>query len=101
MLITVDLPDIEAAIEKVVQAAFTKALEDALAAKQITVQNWPYYTLKETSELLQVKTGTLLDKRMPFLNEIEYSQSGKIFWFKKTSVEEFIATRHMRKYRRN
>lgn len=101
MKITVDLPDIAEAIEKAVEAAFTKALDKALAAKQITIQNWPYYTLKETSELLQIKTSTLLDKRMPFLNEIEYSQSGKIFWFKRTSVEEFIATRHMRKYRRN
>lgn len=101
MRITVDLPDIEAAIEKAVENAFTKSIDKALAAKQITIQNWPYYTLKETSELLQIKTSTLLDKRMPYLNEIEYSQSGKIFWFKKTSVEEYIANRHMRKYRRN
>lgn len=99
MKITVDLPDIADAIEKAVEATFTKAIDKALTAKQITIQNWQYYPLNETSELLQVKTSSLLDKRMPFLNKIEYSQRGKIFWFKKTSVEEFIAIRHMRKYR--
>jgi hypothetical protein len=92
MKITVDLPDMAEVI--------SKAVEEALLDKQTKLANWPYYTLLETSELLQIKTGTLLDKRMPFLNEIEYSQSGKLYWFKKESVEKFIAARHMRKYKR-
>jgi hypothetical protein len=92
MKISVDLPDMAEVI--------SKAVEEALADKQSKLANWPYYTLTETSKLLQVKTNTLLDKRMPFLNEIEYSQSGKLYWFKKESVEKFIASRHMRKYKR-
>lgn len=91
MKITVDLPDIAEII--------SKAVEEAIIDKQTKLSQWPYYTLNETSELLQIKTSTLLDKRMPYLNEIEYSQSGKIFWFKKSSVESFIASRHIRKYK--
>lgn len=92
MKITVDLPDIAEVI--------AQAVDEALSDKQTKLVGWKYFTLKETAELLQVKTSTLLDKRMPFLNEIEYSQSGKIFWFLKKSVEEFIATRKIRKYKR-
>ena len=35
-----------------------------------------------------------------YLNELEYSQNGKTFWFKKESVELFISSRLIRKYRR-
>jgi hypothetical protein len=92
MKLTLDLPDIAEVI--------ALAVETAISDKQTKLIGWKYFTLKETAELLQVQTSTLLDKRMPFLNEIEYSQSGKIFWFKKTSVEAFISGRVIRKYRR-
>lgn len=92
MKLTVDLPDIAEVI--------AQAVESALRDKQTKLSGWKYYSLKETSELLQIKTSTLLDKRMPYLNEIQYSQNGKIFWFLKQSVEDFIANRQIRKYRR-
>jgi hypothetical protein len=92
MKLTVDLPDIAEVI--------AQAVNNALLDKQTQLLNWKYYSLKETAELLQIKTSTLLDKRMPYLNEITYSQNGKIFWFLKTSVENFIANRQINKYRR-
>lgn len=92
MKLTVDLPDITTFI--------AQAVEAALKDKQTELSGWKYYSLEETCKLLQVKRGTLLDKRMPFLNEIEYSQSGKIFWFLKKSVENFISNRQIKKYRR-
>jgi hypothetical protein len=75
MKLTVDLPDIAEVI--------AQAVNNALLDKQTQLLNWKYYSLKETAELLQIKTSTLLDKRMPYLNEITYSQNGKIFWFLK------------------
>ncbi len=92
MKLTVDLPDIAEVI--------AQAVNNALLDKQTQLLDWKYYSLKETAELLQIKTSTLLDKRMPYLNEITYSQNGKIFWFLKTSVENFIANRQINKYRR-
>jgi hypothetical protein len=92
MKLTVDLPDIAEVI--------AQAVNNALLDKQTQLLNWKYYSLKETAELLQIKTSTLLDNRMPYLNEIIYSQNGKIFWFLKKSVEEFIANRQINKYRR-
>ena len=92
MKLTVDLPDIAGVI--------ALAVETAISDKQTKLFGWKYFTLKETAELLQIKTSTLLDKRMPFLNELEYSQNGKIFWFQKESVEKFISSRMIRKYRR-
>jgi len=90
--ITVDLPDLHESIKE--------AVEKALIDKQKQLIDWKYYTLKETAELLQIKTSTLLDKRMPYLTEILYSQQGKIFWFLKKSVEDFIANRQINKYKR-
>ena len=92
MKLTVDLPDIAEVI--------AQAVNNALLDKQTQLLNWKYYSLKETAELLQIKTSTLLDKRMPYLNEITYSQNGTIFWFLKTSVENFISNRQINKYRR-
>ncbi len=92
MKLTVDLPDIAEVI--------ARAVEDAIGDKQTKLFGWKYFTLKETSELLQIKTSTLLDKRMPFLNELDYSQNGRIFWFKKESVEAFISKRNIKKYKR-
>lgn len=92
MKITVDLPDLQEVIKD--------AIEKAISDKQTKLFGWNYFTLKETSELLQIKSSTLLDKRMPYLNELEYSQSGKIFWFRKKSVEEFISNRQINKYKR-
>ena len=92
MKLTVDLPDIAEVI--------AQAVNNALLDKQTQLLDWKYYSLKETAELLQIKTSTLLDKRMPYLNEITYSQNGKIFWFLKTSVENFISNRQINKYRR-
>jgi hypothetical protein len=92
MKVTVDLPDLSEVV--------AKAVEDALKDKQTKMEAWDYYTLKETSDLLQIKSSTLLDKRMPYLAEIEYSQNGRIFWFKKRSVEKFIANRSIIKFRR-
>jgi hypothetical protein len=91
MKLTVDLPEIKDYIKN--------AIENALIDKQNQLINWKYFTLKETAELLQIKTKTLLDKRMPYLNEIEYYQNGKLFWFLKKSVEDFIAKRKINKYR--
>ncbi|MFN6037733.1 MAG: hypothetical protein ACK452_04645, partial [Bacteroidota bacterium] len=67
--------------------------------KQSEVEGWKYYTILETCKLLQVKSKTLLDKRKPYLNELEYSRLGRIFWFTKKSVHDFIANRTFRKYR--
>lgn len=92
MKLSVDLPDIAEVIKQ--------AVEQAIIDKQTKLTGWKYYSLKETCELLQIKTGTLLDKRMPYLTEIEYSQSGRIFWFLKKSVEDFISRRTIKKYRR-
>ncbi len=92
MKLSVDLPDIAEVI--------SQAVETAINDKQTKLFGWSYFTLKETAELLQIKTSTLLDKRMPYLNEIEYSQNGKIFWFKKESVEAFIVNRTIKKYSR-
>ena len=92
MKFTLDVPD----LHEVVKSAVENALQD----KQKEFSAWKYFSLKETAELLQIKTSTLLDKRMPYLNEIEYSQNGKIFWFKKESVEAFIANRTIKKYSR-
>ena len=92
MKITVDLPDL--------QETVIVAVENALIDKQKQLIDWKYFTLKETADLLQIKTSTLLDKRMPYLNEIIYSQSGKIFWFVKQSVEDFIVNRQINKYSR-
>jgi hypothetical protein len=93
MKLTVDLPDIAEVI--------SQAVETALKDKQTKLSGWKYYSLKETCELLQVKSSTLLDKRMPYLTELNYSQSGRIFWFLKKSVEDFISKREIKKYRRS
>jgi hypothetical protein len=92
MKITVDLPDLKDVV--------SEAVNSAVAVIQSKITTWKYFTLKETAELLQIKSTTLLDKRMPFLNEIEYAQSGKLFWFLKTSVENFINARRIKKFRR-
>ncbi|MDQ3192365.1 MAG: hypothetical protein M3Q58_12300 [Bacteroidota bacterium] len=92
MKITVDLPDLHEVV--------MKAVDQAMIDSHSKLVAWKFFTLKETAELLQIKTSTLLDKRMPYLNEIEYSQNGKIFWFVKTSVEKFIDSRYIKKYRR-
>lgn len=92
MKITVDLPDLAQVVEQTV--------EFAMRDKQSKLFGWKYFTLKETAELLQIKTTTLLDKRMPYLLELEYSQSGKLFWFTKDSVEKFISTRTIKKHKR-
>ena len=92
MKLTVDLPDIAQVIEQ--------AVETAISDKQTKLFGWKYFTLKETAELLQIKTTTLLDKRMPYLIELEYSQNGKLFWFTKDSVERFISSRLIKRYKR-
>ena len=92
MKITVDLPELHEVVQD--------AVETALADKQTKLFGWKFYTLMETAELLQIKTGTLIDKRQPYLTEIEYAQSGKIFWFKKESVEAYINNRMIKKYKR-
>jgi hypothetical protein len=93
MKLTVDIPELQEAVKT--------AVETAMRDKQRELSAWKFFTLNETAALLQVKRTTLLDKRMPYLQEIEYSQRGKIFWFSKNSVEEFIAKRVIRKFRRN
>lgn len=92
MKITVDLPDL--------QEVVAQAVDHAMTDRQSKLFGWKYFTLKETSELLQIKASTLLDKRQPYLIELEYSQNGKTFWFKKESVERFINNRMIKKYRR-
>lgn len=92
MKITVDLPDLAQVVEQTV--------ESALRDRQSKLFGWKYFTLKETAELLQIKTTTLLDKRMPYLLELEYSQSGKLFWFTKDSVEKYISSRTIKKHKR-
>jgi hypothetical protein len=82
MKVQIELSDLDAAISTAVASAITD--------HQTKLFGWKYYTLKETAELLQVKPSTVLDKRMPYLTEVEYSQNGKTFWFKKDSVENFI-----------
>ena len=90
MNFTVEIPNMEEAIAKAVAIHWTD--------KQAELQNWKYFTLVETAKLLQVKTSTILDKRQPYLTELEYSQNGKIFWFNKKSVEEYISNRSIKKY---
>lgn len=92
MKITVDLPDLQEVVQD--------AVETAMTDKQTKLFGWKFFTLKETAELLQVKTSTLLDKRQPYLSELEYSQEGKKFWFKKESVEAYIDNRMIKKYKR-
>ncbi len=76
------------------------AVESSMIDMQSKLFGWKYFTLTETAELLQIKTTTLLDKRMPYLLELEYSQSGKLFWFTKDSVEKFISSRTIKNYKR-
>ena len=92
MKITVDLPDL--------QEVVAEAVDHAMTDRQAKLFGWKFFTLIETAELLQKKTSTILDKRQPFLNEIKYSQDGKTFWFLKTSVEDYIARRMIKKYKR-
>ena len=92
MKITVDLPDLQEVVQN--------AVETAMTDKQTKLFGWMFYSLKETAELLQIKTSTLLDKRQPYLNELEYAQQGKIFWFKKNSIEDYINNRIIKKYKR-
>ena len=92
MKITVDLPDL--------QEVVASAVEAAMIDKQSKLFAWKFFTLKETAELLQVRVSTLLDKRQPYLVELEFAQAGKLYWFKKTSVEKYIENRIIRKHRR-
>ena len=92
MKVTVDLPDLQEVVQE--------AVETAMIDKQTKLFGWKFFTLKEAAELLQVKVSTLLDKRQPYLAELEYSQNGKTFWFKKQSIEDFITNRMIKKYRR-
>ncbi|MFL5765466.1 MAG: hypothetical protein ACJ77K_16090 [Bacteroidia bacterium] len=92
MKITVDLPDLQEVVKE--------AVETAMIDKQTKLFGWKFYSLKETADLLQVKTSTLLDKRQPYLTELEYAQQGKTFWFKKASVEEYISIRIIKRYKR-
>jgi len=92
MKVTIDLPELQEIVQD--------AVETALTDKQTKLFGWKFFTLKETAELLQIKTSTLLDKRMPYLAEIEYSQQGKLFWFSKESVEKFIRNRIIKNYKR-
>lgn len=92
MKIQVELTDLDVVV--------ATAVEAAMADKQTKLFGWKFFTLKETCELLQIKSSTLLDKRQPYLTELEYSQNGKTFWFKKESVENFIMSRMIKKYRR-
>lgn len=92
MKVQLDLSDLDAAI--------AKAVEAAIVDQQTKFSGWKYYTLKEAAELLQIRPSTLLDKRLPYLNELEYSQNGKTFWFIKSSVEAFISSRHIKKHKR-
>lgn len=92
MKLTIDLTELHQMIIKTIESALENIPEEKTM--------WEYYTLKEASELLQIKTATLLDKRMPFINELEYAQSGRIFWFKKTSVEKFVTDRIVKKHKR-
>ncbi len=92
MKITVDLPDLKEVVEG--------AVENAMTDRQAKLFGWKYFTLKETAELLQIKPGTILDRRQPYLTELEYSQAGKAYWFSKESVERYISSRNIKKYRR-
>lgn len=81
------------------QDLIAQAVESAMRSKQAEHSNWPYYSAEEAAEKLQITVKHLLDKRYPFINEIEYAQHGKrIFWFKKESVFNFIEKRMIVKY---
>lgn len=92
MKIEVELKDLDTIVKDAVEASLTD--------RQTKLFGWKYFTLKETSELLQIKVSTLLDRRQPYLNELEYSQAGKTFWFTKKGVEDYISHRMIKKYRR-
>jgi acyl-CoA reductase-like NAD-dependent aldehyde dehydrogenase len=92
MKIQVELTDLDSVV--------SSAVETAMQDKQTKLFGWKFFTLKEAAELLQIKVTTLLDKRQPYLMELEYAQSGKIFWFTKNSVEAYINDRIIKKYRR-
>ena len=92
MKVEIELKD----LDKIV----AQAVETALCDKQAKLIQWDFFTLAEASELLQIKPSTLLDKRQPYLNELDYSQSGKTFWFTKNSVTRYIESRIIKKYRR-
>ena len=83
-------------LENFISTALKNAVESIQPVQQTT---WNYYSLKEAAQLLQIKTTTLIDKRQPYLNEIEYAQAGKIFWFEKSSLEKYIKNRTIRKYK--
>lgn len=81
------------------QDLIVQAVESAMHSKQADHSNWPYYSAEEAAEKLQITVKHLLDKRYPYINEIEYAQHGKrIFWFKKESLLEFIEKRLIKKY---
>ena len=72
----------------------TEVVEQCLYARFESLSSWPYYTVEETAKLLQISVKHLLDKRYPYINELEYAQHGKrIFWFKKDALLKFIESR--------
>jgi hypothetical protein len=83
-------------LENFISTTLKNAVESFQPIEQTT---WNYYSLKEAARLLQIKTTTLIDKRQPYLSEIEYAQAGKIFWFEKASLEKYIKNRTIRKYK--
>jgi hypothetical protein len=71
-----------------------EVVENCLSARFESLSSWPYYTAEETAKLLQITVKHLLDKRYPYIKELEYAQHGKrIFWFKKDALVKFIESR--------
>jgi hypothetical protein len=71
-----------------------EVVEQSLQTRFESLSSWPYYSAEETAKLLQITVKHLLDKRYPYINELEYAQHGKrIFWFKKDALLQFIEKR--------
>jgi hypothetical protein len=78
----------------------TEVVEQSLQSRFESLSSWPYYTAEETAKLLQISVKHLLDKRYPYITELEYAQHGKrIYWFKKDSLLHFIENRMIVKNR--
>jgi|SRR4051812_24116187 hypothetical protein len=77
--------------------AIQAAVSNALSSRLAEINKWPYFTAEEAAHLLQVTVKTLLDKRKGYLQDLEYSKSGKTFWFLKDSVLSFVARRTINK----
>jgi hypothetical protein len=79
--------------------AISAAIEKSLANRITELQSWPYVNKDVAAALLNIKVKTLLDKSKGYLDELEYYQQNKTFWFKKEALLFYVEKRRISKKR--